>query len=122
MPIFLKYGNIRGEAKEPAHRSWMELESASFSPHGSRAISEISVSRRSDSASIHLQQQAIGGAQVSAIIDFVRAQGGVYLRLELSGTMISSYSLSSDGDRPTEALTLNFSKMEYKPIPGTPAP
>ncbi len=36
--------------------------------------------------------------------------------------MISSYSVSSGGDRPMEALTLNFTKMEYKPIPGTPAP
>jgi type VI secretion system secreted protein Hcp len=43
--------------------------------------------------------------------------------------MISSYSASSGGDRPSESFSLNFTKIEYKYTPfddkhkaGTPMP
>ena len=54
------------------------------------------------------------------IIEFTRADGSVYLRIELEGTLISSISTSGGGDRPLETLTLNFTKLEYKNVPGTP--
>lgn len=134
MPVFLKYGTIKGEARGPAHRGWIELGSAQFGtsrridsrdreqPRGSASISDVVVSKRSDSASVALQREAISGTQVTAFIDFVDAGGSVFLRLEMSGTLISSYSVSSGGDSPSESLTLNFTKIEFKNTPGTPPP
>jgi type VI secretion system secreted protein Hcp len=40
-----------------------------------------------------------------------------YLTFTLTNTMISGFSVSSGGDRPSESLSLNFSKIEYKNIP-----
>ncbi len=34
--------------------------------------------------------------------------------------MISSFSISGGRDGGNESLTLNFTKMEFKNIPGTP--
>lgn len=127
MPVFLKYGQIKGDAREPAHRSWIELtgvlgaHNASVSSGASPNLTEVFVTKKADSASARLQQEAIGGKNVPAIIEFVRDEGGVSLRLEMSETMISSYIRSGRGD-PGESLTLNFTKIEFKYIPGTPAP
>ena len=38
---------------------------------------------------------------------------GGYLSIELENAMISNYSVSSGGDRPTESLALNFTKITY---------
>jgi type VI secretion system secreted protein Hcp len=138
MPIYLKYGDIKGSATEPAHRGYIELTSFQWgvgrgvtSSTGGSAeressvpfVREIVVTKKSDSASHRLMTESLTGEPVTAVIDFVRSDGGsVYLRLEMSGTMISGWSISSGGDRPTESLTLNFTKMEFKNIPGTPPP
>jgi type VI secretion system secreted protein Hcp len=136
MPIYLKYGSIKGEVKEPAHRGWIELSSMQWgtlqrSPRpfdraggrASPAVSDIVVTKRSDSVSILLMGESLSGKQVDAVIDFVKGGSGkdVYLRIEMSGTSISSFNLSGSGDNPTESLTLNFTKVETKFTPGTPA-
>jgi type VI secretion system secreted protein Hcp len=33
---------------------------------------------------------------------------------KLTDVMVSSYSISSGGDRPMESLSLNFTKIEFK--------
>ena len=38
------------------------------------------------------------------------------MQLVLTNCMISGYSASSGGDRPTESLSLNFTKVEFKNI------
>ena len=85
-------------------------------------MSEIIVTKEADSASAQLLRESVAGHGVPAIIDFVRDDGSVSLRLEMSETMISSYQRSGSGDNLTESLTLNFTRMEYKNNPGTPAP
>ena len=35
----------------------------------------------------------------------------------LTNALISGYSLSSGGDRPSESISINFTKIEYKHIP-----
>jgi type VI secretion system secreted protein Hcp len=39
------------------------------------------------------------------------------MEITLENTLISSYSMSSGGDRPMESLSLNFTKIEFKAIP-----
>ncbi|MDA1073591.1 MAG: type VI secretion system tube protein Hcp, partial [Proteobacteria bacterium] len=38
----------------------------------------------------------------------------VYLTVELTDAIVSSYSASSGGDRPSESFSLNFTKIMYK--------
>lgn len=42
------------------------------------------------------------------------AAGQVYLILELEEAIISSYSASSGGDRPSESFSINFTKISYQ--------
>jgi type VI secretion system secreted protein Hcp len=132
MPVYLKYGGIKGPVREPAHRGWIELESAQFgSPHltqygtgsarnVSRNPSEIVVTKLTDSASSSLFRESLAGQGVKATIEFANDEE-VYLRVEMTGTLITSYSMSGRGDRPMESLTLNCERVEFKPIPGIPA-
>jgi type VI secretion system secreted protein Hcp len=38
----------------------------------------------------------------------------VYATYKLSDCMVSGYSVSSGGDRPTESISLNFTKIIYE--------
>ena len=129
MSAYLKYGDIKGDVKEPAHRSWIELTSVGLpfsSPsglavnyHTGGKANEVMVTKGIDQATPALVQQASAGKPVPAVIDLVRAGGSVTFRIEMSGALISSYySTSSNGNAPSEALTLNCAKIEYKSEPG----
>jgi len=133
MPAFLKYGDIKGEAREAAHSSWIEVWSVSYGsrnpntsgPGGGSGTApvrsnDITVAKSLDSTSPLLFQESISGKAVPAIIDFVREGGGTYLRYELTDAMISSFSTSAGGSSAKESLTLNFSKIAIKDEPGTP--
>ena len=135
MPIYLKYGDIKGEVTEPAHRGWIELMSMQWgvgraiqSPQGATregsapSVSEIVVTKRQDSASTRLFNESMVGKGAKVVVEFVK-DGTVYLRLVLSNTLISGYSISggAKSDRPMESLTLNFTKVEWVNMPGTPA-
>ncbi len=130
MPIYMKYGEIKGDVDEPAHRGWIELGSAQFGVHKRSAgdgtappsVSEIFVTKSTDNASSGLFRESVAGKGVTAFIDFVKDDGSVYLRLTLTNTLIASYSISGQGERPTETLTLNFTKIEFKQTPGDPPP
>jgi len=73
------------------------------------------------SSPLLFQEGAIGEGVV-AVIDFVRNDGSVYLRVTKSNTMIGGYSVLSGGDKPMESLSLNFQKIDFKIDPGTPPP
>ena len=64
-------------------------------------------------------------------IDLVQTgeQLDTYMAYELENSLISSYSVSSGGDRPMENVSFNFTKMvmKYTPYdnkhnPGSPIP
>jgi type VI secretion system secreted protein Hcp len=122
MPVFLKYGDIKGDVTEPAHRSYIELISAQWGQSRSPTITEIVVTKGSDSASARLFSEATSGSAVTAIIDFVGDDGSVSLRLEMTGALISSCQISGSGGDALESYTLNFTKIEFKNFPGTPPP
>jgi len=41
------------------------------------------------------------------------AKGQVYLTIEMDEAIVSSYSMSSAGERPSESFSLNFTKITY---------
>jgi len=132
MPIYMDYNKIQGDATAEGHEKWIEVHSFQWgvgrgisSPTGASAdressapsVSEITVTKDTDTSSTKLLNEAYQGEGVDVTIDFCKTDKGkleVYMTYTLSNTMVSGYSISSGGDRPTESLSLNFTKIEYK--------
>ena len=151
MAAYLNYGAIKkGESLAKGHegsKGWIEVGSVQFgvgrgisTPVGTSSkreasapkVSEIVVTKLMDSTSPLLFQEALIGKAVKAQVDLVETgsdQLNTYLELTLTNAMISGYSTSSGGDRPSESISINFTKIEYKYTPyddqhkaGTPVP
>jgi type VI secretion system secreted protein Hcp len=132
MAIYMNYNSIPGDVTESAHVGWIELHSFQWgvgrgisSPTGASAdressspsVSEIVVTKNNDISSTKLLNEAYQGTGQSVQIDFTRTSQGqqvVYLTYTLSDCMISGFSTSSGGDRPSESVSLNFTKVEFK--------
>ena len=141
MPIYMNYDSlaIKGDVTEEGHKDWIELSSFQWgvgrgisTPTGGAAdressapsVSEITVSKSQDAASNKLLNEALQGEGKTVIIDFAKTDKGkleVYLTYTLTNCMISGYSVSSGGDRPSESLSLNFTKIEFKATPNKAA-
>lgn len=132
MPIYMKFDTIEGDVTAEGHVKWIEVASFQWgigrgisSPTGGSAdressapsVSEIVVTKAQDVATIKLVDAAFQGEGKTVNIDFCKTDKGkleVYLTYTLTNTMISGYSISSGGDRPSESLSLNFTKVEVK--------
>lgn len=131
MAIFLKYGAIKGETTQLTHKEWIEVNSFQFGVGrgissgvggGSKreasapSVSEIVVTKTMDIASPLLLKDAIGGKAVVAKIEITQTDNSgkhvAFQKYILTDTLISGYSLSSGGDRPSESLSLNFAKID----------
>jgi type VI secretion system secreted protein Hcp len=126
---------IKGDVTEEKHTGWIELNSFQWgvgrgisSPTGGSgdreasapSVSEIVVTKATDASSTAVVNEALQGEGQKVIIDFCKTDKGnleVYMTYTLENTMISGYSISSGGDRPSESLSLNFTKIEYKFTP-----
>jgi type VI secretion system secreted protein Hcp len=130
--IYMNYNNIPGDVTETTHTTWIELHSFQWgvgrgisSAVGSSAerestapsISEVVVTKENDVASGKLMTEALSGTGQTVKIDFTRTfkdSQQTYLTLTLTNTIISGYSHSSAGsDRPTESISLNFTKVQF---------
>ncbi len=134
MPIYMKYDTLQGDATAEGHEKWIELNSCQWgvgrgisSPTGGSAdressapsVSEIVVTKATDVSSTKILNEAYQGEGKTVQIDFCKTDKGkleVYLTLNLTNTMISGYSVSSGGDRPSESCSLNFTKVEFKNV------
>ena len=134
MPVYLNYNDlaVKGDVTESNHKTWIEASSFQWgvgrgisSPTGASAdressapsVSEITLTKSQDIATVGLLTAALQGDGVKAVIHFCRTnkdQMDVYLTIELENVMISGYSVSSGGDRPTESVSLNFTKIMVK--------
>ena len=137
MPIYMKYDNlaVKGDVTEESHKDWVELNSFQWgvgrgisSPTGASAdressapsVSEITCTKDQDKATVKLLDAALQGEGKDVVIEFTKTDKGnleTYITFTLSNTMISGYSMSSGGDRPSESLSLNFTKIEMKVVP-----
>jgi type VI secretion system secreted protein Hcp len=134
MAAYLKLGKIKGESLAEGHKGsdgWIEVGSVQWgcgraisTPVGgsskreasSPQVSEVRVSKRMDSTSPLLAQEAVAGVAEDCEIHLTETGTDkleVYLTVKLSNCIVSGYSMSSSGDRPVEALSLNFTKIEY---------
>jgi type VI secretion system secreted protein Hcp len=126
---------IKGTSKVAAHTDWIAVSSVQLgvgraittSSDGATdrdtsnpSFSELTISKPTDISSADLFAQSVYGKSLGkAEIHFIQAGGAdktdqVYLKIELEDAIVSSYSLSSGGDRPTESFSLNFAKISYQ--------
>lgn len=131
MAIFLKYGSIKGETTQLTHKEWIEVNSFQFGVGrgismgvggGSKreatapSVSEIVLTKSFDVSSPLLLKEAIGGKAVEVKIEMTQTDSSgkhvSYQKYILSDTLISGYSISSGGDRPSESISLNFGKID----------
>jgi type VI secretion system secreted protein Hcp len=135
MAIFIKYGSNVGEATAEGYKEWIEVDSFQWgvgrgisSPVGGSSkressapsVSEITVTKTMDKASPLMLKEAIGGKGSVVKIELTRTdEAGKHLAYQkyiLTDTLVSGYSLSSGGDRPSESLSLNFVKIDSEYI------
>jgi type VI secretion system secreted protein Hcp len=128
MPIFLKYGAIKGDSTSKGHEDWIILHSLQWgagrgisSSQGSSenrtasgaSISEVTVTKILDPASTELLQDMLkGGLATTAQIDLTETkENTAYFSIIMTNTGISGISLSTGGDRPSESMSFNFTKL-----------
>ena len=120
---------IKGDSTVEAHTDWITCDSMQLGVGRSitmsgggkdrdtsnPSFSEITLTKSSDMASSDLYYQAVCGQSLGkAEIHFLQTAGEatqVYLKYELTDAIVSSYSISSGGERPTESFSLNFTKI-----------
>ena len=145
MAVYMKFGDIKGSVTTDKFKDWIELDSFSFSTNrnvGTAArgashresteptIGEIHITKKVDTATPKLFMDAVAGHLDSKVTIKMTTttKNGVtdFLTYELTETGVSSYSIQSHGDHPSESMTLNFTKVSktFKPldpkISGTP--
>lgn len=129
MAIYMQMGKIKGNVTAEGHKDWIELTSfqmgvgraistavgkAKDREASAPSISEITVSKIMDESSPFLFQEATVGLAQKVTIDFVTTGASkieTYLQYVLENCMVSGYSMSSGGDRPSETVSLSFTKI-----------
>jgi len=135
MSVYMQIDGITGKVTAKGHEGWIDCSSLQWgvgraisSAVGTSAdreaskpsISEVSVTKLMDESSPLLFTEACVGKGKKVTIDLCTVgsdQIDTYMSYELEECMISGYSVSSGGDRPSESLSLSFTKMEMKFTP-----
>ena len=135
MPIYMSIDGITGNVEAKGHEKWIEVHSLQWGvgrgimtatgnvkdrEASAPSISEVSVTKSMCPASPHIFTEACVGKGKKVLIHLVKTDAAAletYMEYTLEDAMLSGYSLSSGGDRPSEAISINFTKVEMKYIP-----
>lgn len=133
--ILLKFATaINGDSVVDGHEKWITISSLqmgvgrAISVSGGGAdretsnpsFSEVTLTKSTDISSADLFMQSVCGKSLGkAEIHFLQTGGAdkkqqVYMKIELTDAIVSSYSASSGGDRPSESFSLNFTQISYQ--------
>jgi len=135
MAIFVKYGSLEGEGTATGYDKWVEVSSLQWGigrgisagvGGGSKreasapSVSEVTLTKTMDAFSPLLLKEAIGGTAKDVKIEMTQTDNAgqhvAYQKYILYNTLVSGYSVSSGGDRPSESFSLNFSKFDSEYI------
>lgn len=135
MSVYMEIEGIKGNVTADGHKEWIGLSSFGYgvargvsTPAGATknrevsapSFSEIAVTKEMDQASPYLFAEACTGKGKKVKVHFCRTSQDkleTYLEYELENAVISSYNVSSSGERPMESFSLNFTKIVTKYIP-----
>jgi type VI secretion system secreted protein Hcp len=123
-------GAISGESTDKVHKDWIEIQSYGFDARrdissgtgGSREagrpqLAEVTLTKRLDRASPPLFAAAVAGHDPypRVKLDLNTGSSQPLVRLELENVFVSGQSFAAvEGeDRPSESITLNFTKITY---------
>jgi type VI secretion system secreted protein Hcp len=127
--ILLKFEpELKGDSKTDKHDGWITIDSMQWgvgraiSSSGvgtdrdtsNPSFSEISISKSMDVASAQLMLEAACGKSLDkATFHFIQtggkdSTGQHYLEIVLEKPILSSYSQSSGGERPSESISINY--------------
>ncbi|MBS0644706.1 MAG: type VI secretion system tube protein Hcp [Acetobacteraceae bacterium] len=128
--IYLKFGSVQGDVTQSSHANWIQVASVAWglnrpvtNPAGSTSgrvlaaprVSELTVTKDEDAATIPLVQQALTGSPQDLTLDFLTTaasgEGLVYYTIKLKQAVITGFTQSSAGERPVETLTFNFTQI-----------
>jgi len=132
--ILLKFATeIKGQSNVEGHIGWINVDTMQMgvgrgihTPSGgstkressSPSLSEVVFSRPSDMASPELFFQACGGVSLgTCTINLLQVVGNkpqIYATILLEEALISSYSVTSSGENPSETFGVNFTKISYQ--------
>lgn len=134
MAIYIKIGEIKGNVSAKGHEDWIECTSLQFGVGraipmfvGSQSnreashpsLSEFTFSKGMDDSSPYLFQESVTGESQKIEVHVTKTgsnQLESIVEYTLDSALISSYSISSGGDQPSESLSVSFTKVEMKYI------
>jgi type VI secretion system secreted protein Hcp len=128
---------IMGGVTEETHKDWIKINSWSNSAarpvvseggteesrhRGESQVSEISISKVIDKASVYILQNLLQGVSIPQVkIDMTTAEGEnkvvVYYTITMTNVRITNYSISGAGDEgalASESFSLNSTSFEWK--------
>jgi type VI secretion system secreted protein Hcp len=131
MGIYMKFGNIQGDATQKGYEGWINLHhfdwslerkfaekqtGRAFNREGAQAeMHECTVTKAADASSATLLQTATTEFKGQPCeIAFVRTgnPGDWYLKFKLTDALIAKLSVSGGAERPDETITINFTEVE----------
>lgn len=130
--MFLKIGDIKGESADSKYKEWIPIESWSWgeaqtgsagrgagSGTGKVDMGDFQFSKFMDKSTPKLVLACANGQHIPTVEFVARKAGGdqnEYLKMKLSDVLISNYQTSGagGGSLPSEAISLNFSKIEFE--------
>ena len=128
--MYKQYGNNKASSVSADFPSWIPLDSMAFSksrPTSSNFVSgapqftAITITKQMDVSSVPLMQQLLASGPQTAKIDFATNTGTgkelTFAQYDLTNALVTGYSVSSGGDRPSESKTLQFQKISFTYTP-----
>lgn len=134
MAIYMQYNGdaIKGDVTSEGYQNWIDISSLQFgvgraisAATGSMSnrevsmpsVSEVVVTKMMDASSALLLKESFAGSEgVSVILAIVRTgkdKPEEVGRISLENVLVSGFSISSGGDRPSESISLSFAKIEF---------
>ena len=132
MAIYMKHPKIKGNATAEGHKEWIVLDSMQWGvgravntvvgkgedrEASTPSVSEVTVSKVTDKSSGGLFKLALTspkGEEIQIhICNTTNDKIDTIIEMKLSNSLVSGYSVSSGGDRPSESISINFTKLEY---------
>jgi type VI secretion system secreted protein Hcp len=137
MAIYLNYTSptIAGAVTATGYENWIEVNSFQWGvgrgigsaqgsggnrEHSHPSVSEVTITKDQDQSTGPLLKEAFNGQGTAVVtITFIRTGSPAveFLSYILTNVMLSGYSTSSGGDRPSESISLNFTQIEIDVIP-----
>jgi type VI secretion system secreted protein Hcp len=132
MAIYVQIDGIQGDATHETHKKWVDVAAMNWgvhravtTPSGSAqnreasepVVGEVHLTKSMDGSSLKFFEAAATGNQgktVTIHLVTTGSPGSTYMEYKLTNALVSGYQVNTQGDRPVEEITLNFTKVDLK--------